>query len=222
MSKLDWIEGLEWRKPVKQSRGERKIEAILDAAEHLVAERGTDNTAIADIAKLAESSVGAVYHHFPNKQAVFRALMQRSLQVLRDTSVDALSPERLANASCMDILQGYLVFSFRIAREQPDFKKAIREIALADPETAEPLATLEAELIQTMRELIFKRIDEVKHPQPERALAFAIDQCTTLVRARKEEWNHNYLMSKTDDDLIVEEQVRSMRLYLGIQADAKS
>jgi TetR/AcrR family transcriptional regulator, fatty acid metabolism regulator protein len=58
---------------------------ILDAAEEIFAEKGYHGTAVDDIVEGAQTSKGGVYFHFPNKQAIFLAL------------VDALSP-RLATA----------------------------------------------------------------------------------------------------------------------------
>lgn len=58
---------------------------ILDAAEEVFAEKGYHGAAVDDITDVAQTSKGGFYFHFPNKQAIFLAL------------VDALSP-RLATS----------------------------------------------------------------------------------------------------------------------------
>ncbi|MEU3713671.1 TetR/AcrR family transcriptional regulator [Streptomyces catenulae] len=45
--------------------------ALLDAATELFAEKGFATTSIDDIATAARVSKGAVYHHFPDKKAIF-------------------------------------------------------------------------------------------------------------------------------------------------------
>ncbi|MEU8482437.1 helix-turn-helix domain-containing protein [Streptomyces sp. NPDC048641] len=45
--------------------------ALLDAAADLFAEKGFDVTSVDDVAKAARVSKGAVYHHFPDKSAIF-------------------------------------------------------------------------------------------------------------------------------------------------------
>ena len=44
---------------------------ILKAAEECFARYGYDNTGVAEICKAAAVSKGALYHHFPSKQAIF-------------------------------------------------------------------------------------------------------------------------------------------------------
>lgn len=58
---------------------------LLDAAEHVFADKGYHGAVVDDIIKASDSSKGGFYFHFPNKQAIFLAL------------IDALVP-RLAAA----------------------------------------------------------------------------------------------------------------------------
>lgn len=44
--------------------------AIVDAAAELIRSRGVQGTSIADIVAASGTSAGAIYHHFPNKNAV--------------------------------------------------------------------------------------------------------------------------------------------------------
>jgi len=48
---------------------------LLDAAEHVFAEKGYHGTVVDDIIRASESSKGGFYFHFPNKQAIFLALL---------------------------------------------------------------------------------------------------------------------------------------------------
>ena len=50
-------------------------ERILQAAAEVFAERGYQGTSMDEIARRAGSSKGGVYFHFPNKQAIFEALI---------------------------------------------------------------------------------------------------------------------------------------------------
>ena len=55
---------------------------ILDAAAECFGRRGYDATGVADLCETAGVSKGAFYHHFPSKQAVFMALLNRWLEIL--------------------------------------------------------------------------------------------------------------------------------------------
>jgi len=50
---------------------------ILDAAEHLMAERGFQATSIADICSASKLPNGSVYWHFQNKNGLLAAVMER-------------------------------------------------------------------------------------------------------------------------------------------------
>lgn len=60
---------------VKEKRKEGEIKGrILETALHLFATRGYSETSVHDIRKAARVSIGAVYHHFDNKEAIARDL----------------------------------------------------------------------------------------------------------------------------------------------------
>ena len=61
-------------------RSERSRKDILDAALKLFSHRGYGATSVKDIAAEAGLSKGNVYHHFPDKEAIFRALLDRYFQ----------------------------------------------------------------------------------------------------------------------------------------------
>lgn len=59
--------------------------SLLDAAEHLFAERGVSRTSLNDIALAAGTTRGAIYWHFEDKAALFNAMMERVTLPLEDT-----------------------------------------------------------------------------------------------------------------------------------------
>lgn len=65
----------------REEKSERSRRAVLDAALHLFAHQGYRGTTVRDIADRARVSTGNVYHHFPDKETVFRALLDEYLDV---------------------------------------------------------------------------------------------------------------------------------------------
>ena len=59
--------GLHWVRPPQQARSQETLNRLLDAAEQLVAEKGFDDTPVAEVARRAGSSVGAFYSRFREK-----------------------------------------------------------------------------------------------------------------------------------------------------------
>lgn len=55
-------------------------EAILDAAERLFAARGVDGVAVRDLARELGLTPSSLYNHFPGKQALYEAVLERGLR----------------------------------------------------------------------------------------------------------------------------------------------
>lgn len=66
-----------WTRQPRQARSQRTLDALLDAAETLLAERPFHDIAITEIIGRAGSSAGAFYARFPDKEALLHALHER-------------------------------------------------------------------------------------------------------------------------------------------------
>lgn len=66
----------------QEERSEKSRQMILDAALHLFSHKGYGATSVRDIAEEASLSKGNVYHHFADKEAIFRALLDRYFQAM--------------------------------------------------------------------------------------------------------------------------------------------
>jgi TetR/AcrR family transcriptional regulator, acrAB operon repressor len=65
----------------REEKSERSRRAVLDAALQLFSRHGYGATTVRDIADRAKVSTGNVYHHFPDKEAIFRTLIHEYSQL---------------------------------------------------------------------------------------------------------------------------------------------
>ena len=88
------------RVPVEQLRSRRRHERILDSALRVFSQKGYREALVDDIAAEAETSKGGLYFHFPTKQAIFLALLDRTAALLRSKVEAAIAsePDPLARA----------------------------------------------------------------------------------------------------------------------------
>jgi AcrR family transcriptional regulator len=74
-------------------------EVILDTAERLFAARGVDGVAVRDLAREMGITASSLYNHFPGKQALYRAVLERGLgPILEAVAVawqDGVRPARV-------------------------------------------------------------------------------------------------------------------------------
>jgi AcrR family transcriptional regulator len=66
----------------QEARTKRSRAQILAAALKLFSRRGYHGTSIRDIAQAARASTGNVYHQFPDKEAIFTALIEQYLALI--------------------------------------------------------------------------------------------------------------------------------------------
>jgi AcrR family transcriptional regulator len=60
----------------RQTRSEQSRRQVLDAGLKLFSRKGYRATTVRDIADAASVSTGNVYHHFPDKEAIFQTLLE--------------------------------------------------------------------------------------------------------------------------------------------------
>ena len=103
---------------------------ILDAALHRFAADGALATTLDDVRRDAGASVGAVYHHFADKEALHAAVYADVLGGYQEAFLDALEDEPEPEAG----VRGGVVFHLRWCAEHPD---AARLLLAGRPETAD-------------------------------------------------------------------------------------
>ncbi|SMH48790.1 TetR/AcrR family transcriptional regulator [Maritimibacter sp. HL-12] len=122
--------------PKFRRRAEHRPDELLDAALALFVEKGYAHTSVAQIARTAGVSKGAVYLYFPSKQAILEGLVKRAV---RPVSTAALTLLRGHPGNTRAALSGFL---HQLAERLADPKTTsvprlvLREAAAA-PEIAE-------------------------------------------------------------------------------------
>jgi AcrR family transcriptional regulator len=67
---------------LREEKSERSRRAVLDAALHLFSQQGYRATTMREIADRAKVSTGNVYHHFPDKERIFRELIDEYFAIV--------------------------------------------------------------------------------------------------------------------------------------------
>ena len=87
-------------RPPKEFAGDVQ-ERILDAAQQLFLEKGFRSASIDDISEMAPASKPTIYAHFPGKEALFAAVVARTINGLTDfegfTPAGRTIQEKLSN-----------------------------------------------------------------------------------------------------------------------------
>ena len=76
-----------------QARSKARRQRLLDAALSVFSKKGYRDGAVEEIADESGTSKGGVYFHFPSKQAIFLALLDRTAARLLDNVEEAIASE---------------------------------------------------------------------------------------------------------------------------------
>lgn len=131
-----------------------ETDAILDATRALVLAQGPRAASVAAIAKASGAPAGTLYHRFGNRNGILTAARLRALERFQARAMAAAGEAPLEEAVAMGVA------AVRYARELPEDARLLLTIRPSDlldgepdPEFQATLTTMNAPLIERVREL---------------------------------------------------------------------
>ena len=218
MTEDRWISELHWRRDSKQTRSEKTQAALLDAAEELIVEKGVDGASITEIARRAGSSVGAVYHHFKDKTALRNAVFHRMTSEIDNTNKQAADPARWKDASALEMIDAFISFRLHQTKAGGMSKRATALVMADDPDLKAHMAEIKREGNLRLLNLLLTRKDEIKHPDPEFAAAFVIDQLSAMFYARTDPYQRASALAKCSDEEFKAEALKWATVVLDLKS----
>ncbi len=160
----------------KQARSRETLARLLDAAEMLLTEDGLDAATVPAIAERADVSVGVVYRRFPDKDALLRAVYLRffgRLAELNRQNLAIVATMRLPLPVMLRKLIEGMVKGYRLKR---GILRALMRYANThhDPEFRRAAQDLDRHTMSSIVVLLLTHKSEIRHPNPEEAIQFAL------------------------------------------------
>lgn len=137
-------------RPLKASRSDNRLPAVLDAAAHLFAGRGYAATSMRDIAEACDMLPGSLYYHFAAKEdllvAVYEAGVRQLVEAVRAAVGQEREPWTQLEAGCAAHLETML--------QRSDYAQVLVRVLPSDvPGAAARLKALRADYERQFREL---------------------------------------------------------------------
>jgi AcrR family transcriptional regulator len=201
----------------KQARSEQTLTRILDAAERLICERGLSNVSIAALAKEAGSSVGGFYARFKDKDELLRALHERDQHRFGAAVAEITDPDLWAREPLATMIERALQIFFARLEGRQRLAAAFLESAARRPDQWKHAIAFRQEVVDAFSKLIALRREEIRHPDPELAVRFALGQVLAFVDQRALSAHVGVSgIWEMSDDRQREELTRSLCRYLGV------
>ncbi len=163
---------LEWIRPTHQARSRATLDRLLDATEALLTEKAWEDVSVAEIAQRADSSVGAFYSRFRDKDGMLNALHERFVAEAQATADEMLDPERWRGASVSEIVEAIIEFRMRMHSERVGLLRAFMLQTVYHRGFRARAQRLGHHLSQGFVELMIARRRELLHPEPALAAEF--------------------------------------------------
>jgi AcrR family transcriptional regulator len=142
---------------------------ILGAAEILFAQRGFAGVSVREIAGQVGLNQGSIYNHFPSKQALYEAVLQRGLTPFREILESAAT--ELTGPDARDALLERLVDQLW---RTPNIAKLIQREVLDDGEVLERLSEQWLRPIYTAGRAAMDAVPQVRESWAERDIPFVV------------------------------------------------
>jgi AcrR family transcriptional regulator len=166
-----------WRIP-QQARSRERFNRMLDAAAELFVEIGYESVTTDEIAARANTSVGGLYRFFPDKLAVFQALLDRYLSQLRVLFAALNTAEALQLP--LDIYISQLVDGFdQFVSENPAFRTVFVQSRLISS-TITMSAAFNQEIAQQLSAFFAIRNPALTLAQRELLATISVEVATSL------------------------------------------
>jgi AcrR family transcriptional regulator len=170
--------------PVKQSRSQETVDKLLDAVEALLTSGEVAAVTVPNIAAQAGVSVGIVYRRFPNKDALVRAVFERYFDRAQAMNSRGSAAEFWEGIGLPDMARSIIGSVVAGHLRHREFLRAMHDYKRrADADFRRRLDDLNAESTRAVAELLLTRRDEMHHPEPERAVRFALFTVASTMRA---------------------------------------
>lgn len=168
----------QWRVP-KQARSRERFSRILDAAAELFAEVGYEAVTTDVIADRAQTSVGGLYRFFPDKLAIFHALVERYLNQLRQLFA-ALHTEEAARLPLEDYI-GQVVDGFdQFVSENPAFGAVFIQSRFVSTRVRAMDAAFNQEIAQQLAAFLAHRHPELAEEELDLLALISVEAASSL------------------------------------------
>lgn len=207
-------------RPPRQTRSRESLRRMLDAAEVVLAKHGLEGATLPRIAAKAKISPTNVYRRFRDKDALMAAVFQRLTERSSAATAAQFDPEAVRPLGLVgfskNVIEG-MIRNFRadagLSRASVRYSEEHWEVDFVRKARAS-----EAQSFQMMVNTFMMWRDQIKHPEPERAIRFAFIMVALALREL-------VLFGRTrifedilplDDNTLQEELTRMFLRYLGV------
>jgi AcrR family transcriptional regulator len=196
------LEGDRVRRVPQQSRSQKRVAQILEAAAQVFAAVGYETASTTLIATQANTSVGSLYRFFPDKAAIFQALASDYMDQVRQLFTQMLSPE-VYHLPIQVIVDRIIDAYYDEFLSQPGYRAVLLDYYFSPKATA-IIENINREIEPHFEALFAARAPEMDSEQRRLIAKVTVEACCVL----------EFVSSEADDTLRAKLRLEEKRLLV--------
>lgn len=158
-----------------QARSREALERFIAAGEQALIDNQFEQLSIAELAAMADSSVGTFYRLFTDKEILFHFLHERFVLHAKALVDEALDENRWEAADIADILSELVHTLARLYGKKEGLLRALIIRCSSDVGFRKDIQGVNQHISNKLTPLLVSRMQEIGHPKPTEAIAFGIN-----------------------------------------------
>jgi AcrR family transcriptional regulator len=210
----------------QQDRSRESLRKLMKAAAEVLGHHGVEGATIPRIAYHAGLTPGAVYRRFRDKDALLETVILGIMQ-RQDERIRVVFTPAMASQIPLPVLAEQMINNMLISyRASAGLLRGIRQFVQARTNTAfyRKVVDLEFRSYRYLVELFLAHRREIKHPNPKRAVSFALMMLSSslieLILVDHDLSNWQQVIPK-DDQSLKSELLRAFLSFLGVHQPRK-
>jgi len=206
----------------QQARSRESMRKLLKAAAEVLGQHGLEGATIPRIAQHAGLTPGAIYRRFPDKDALLESVIIRIME-RQDERLRMMFTPAMAREIPLPVFVEQLINNMLISyRANAGLLRALRKFTQGRDHTSfyRRVTKLEMRSYQYLVELFLVHRKEIKHPDPQTAVSFALVMLiSTLVELILVDYDMKTWQAviPKDDLSLKRELLRAFLSHLGIE-----
>jgi AcrR family transcriptional regulator len=173
-------------KPAVQARSQRTAARLLESAEDVLEKSGLEGFLVPEIAKRAGVSPASIYRRFTDKDGLIREVFERFFARSLEANREALDPECWRSMSLDAVVYALVGGMVTGYAQRPGLLRAVLTYGEqhADAAFRRRALALRKASFSGIEKILFLHAKEIKHPSPQRAVAFGLQLVALALRER--------------------------------------
>ena len=189
----------------QQGRSRASFERMIEAAEKLLADRGTDDFTLNDVSKTGKVSIGSIYCRFDRKETLLQVVQIRLLDTVDKKMFARIKDADSRADSLPGLVRGLVEVLAETFREHAALLRPFMLKATTDADIAARGKQSYARTANLVTATLLARADEIRRPDPKRAadsafriLYAALARYLGFGSATEAAWEGDWLVLKED------------------------